>query len=481
MITIEYGNVTCRVNGLTDLETDLQIAEKLSYDGKSLYSIKTHTTYTGLLPYIVQILRRRGLQFQLVDRRVRPTPDMQLALAEGITPRDYQQAVLDKVGGRDGGPGASRIVVQAATGAGKTLILAGAIAEFKVKSIIISKNSTLAYQLRDEIQRFLGRPVGVLTGNTRDVKDVTVATPQMALKSDLLKQAKAILIDECQFLGSRTMFAVCRAAVNAYFRVAVSATPWRDGNDDLLIEAAVNVRNPRTNINATTLIRKGKLTKAVINFLKIPAVPAADAARTYGEQYAKAISENTYRNDRVLEIIKHSRRLNHGSVLVLFQQVKHGRHLLERIRREVGNVKRTVVVDGVAHEVNSVELISGETSMEERNVILQAAREEKVEVLLGSTIADEGLDCPALKVLILAGGGKSSTRAFQRVGRVLRLFKGRETAHVWDMLDETPIFHNHYLYRRALYETEPEWVRNIHVVNSVAEGAVEALTPMKVA
>lgn len=470
MITVEFGNVTCKVNGVLDEEVNYAIAKRLMCDGKALYSVTNQVTYTGLVPHVVAVLNHYGVQFQLVDRRVKPTPNTKLEIIDGITPRDYQQNVFDHA--------KSRMVVQMATGAGKTLVLSGMIAEFDVTPVVVlSPKASLAYQLRDEISKFLGRPVGLLTGDTQDVQDITVGTPQMLLKSSILKEAKALLVDECQFLGARTLFSVCREAVNAYYRIAVSATPWRDGNDDLLIEAAINVRNPKSNVSASTLIRKGKLTKCAINFLKIPAV-SEQLVGGYDKQYAMGIVDNNYRNDRVMEIIRHERALNHGSILVLFNSVRHGQLLLERIRREFGCTKSTVTLNGETHEVSSVELIDGSTDMMRRNAVLQAAREEKVQILLGSTIADEGLDCPALKVLILAGAGKSSTRAFQRVGRVLRLFAGRETAYIWDMCDESMPFYQHYLYRRALYETEPEWAKNIHVVDRVDAGATTAIAPM---
>ena len=110
-------------------------------------------------------------------------------------------------------------------------------------------------------------------------------------------------------------------------------------------------------------------------------------------------------------------------------------------------------------------MIDGETDMLMRNAILEGARQEKVKILLGSTIADEGLDCPALKVLILTASGKSSTRAFQRVGRVLRLYKGRNMAYVYDFMDMNPTFYKHFLYRKALYETEPEWKKHMEYIN----------------
>ena len=78
--------------------------------------------------------------------------------------------------------------------------------------------------------------------------------------------------------------------------------------------------------------------------------------------------------------------------------------------------------------------------------------------MIGSTIADEGLDVPALDTLILAGGGRSSTRAFQRIGRVLRLYKGKTRATVFDFDDKTNrMLQNHSKARMKYYRTEPRW------------------------
>ena len=67
------------------------------------------------------------------------------------------------------------------------------------------------------------------------------------------------------------------------------------------------------------------------------------------------------------------------------------------------------------------------------------------------------VDVPNLDVLILAGGGKSSTRAFQRIGRVLRLSPGKQKAIVFDFEDATPMLLRHAKVRKKLYSTEPRW------------------------
>lgn len=465
MATIDFGNVTCKLQGVDNMNVLYEIANRLSYTTGGfgapkqlhvLFNPKTKMTYTGLIPYIVNILKKHNISITLNDCRKIPVENADYNIVDGITPRDYQQHVFDNA--------SSRMVVQMATGAGKTLVLAGMIADFSVKPVIVlSPKATLAYQLRDEIEKFLGEDVGILTGSESNIKDITVVTPQTALKSHILEEAKALLVDECQFLGAHTLFMVAKKARNAYYRCAVSATPWRDGNDDLLIEAAINVRNPKSNVNASTLIRKGKLTPCKIAFVKQE--DTCGWLGSYAKTYDTAIVENEARNEKVMKLIDKSIKNDDGSILVLFGRIKHGMKLFNMIKERFDYSPVDVTYKGQVYHLHTTELIDGATDMDMRNAILEGARQEKVKILLGSTIADEGLDCPALKVLILTASGKSSTRAFQRVGRVLRLYKGRNLAHVYDFMDMNKTFYKHFLYRKALYCTEPEWKKNMSVIN----------------
>ena len=63
---------------------------------------------------------------------------------------------------------------------------------------------------------------------------------------------------------------------------------------------------------------------------------------------------------------------------------------------------------------------------------------------------------------MLAGGGKSSTRALQRIGRVVRPFKDKQKAIVYDIWDECDYFREHAQRREQIYRTEPKW-RIYHV------------------
>jgi DNA or RNA helicases of superfamily II len=101
--------------------------------------------------------------------------------------------------------------------------------------------------------------------------------------------------------------------------------------------------------------------------------------------------------------------------------------------------------------------VSSEVTPELRKSIFDRVRSNEQSVIVCTTLADEGLDIPNLRSLVLAGGGKSSTRALQRVGRVLRPDKGKDYGYVVDIVDDIEYFDEHAERRRKIYQTEPRW------------------------
>jgi superfamily II DNA or RNA helicase len=437
------GNVTSKFNNVPE-NVKPYLINTLSYKvggfaspiiEKFLYNPETNATYTGLVPHAIRIFQELGLKYSIVDRRVKHAPNANFKIVKPYTARDYQAEMINYA--------SSREILQAATGAGKTYIISELIAKFNVKPVLIVVNKvSLAKQLQKEIGKFLGTKIGLVSGAFKDVQDITIATAQTIIDgSDLPVKAKAIFFDECHNIPSNTIFEIASRAINAYYRIGVSATPWRDGEDDILIEAALNIRKPHLAINASKLIAKGKLTPCTINFIPMPS--GTEWLGDYSKTYNRAIVHNQLRNNVIVQLVQNSLKYR-KAILILVSKVDHGNLLLQSLRSTLGLG-------------NAVEFLSGSDDINERERVFNAVKAGQCKVLIGTTIADEGLDLPILDTLILAGGGKSSTKAFQRVGRVLRLYEGKKDAIVYDFLDSYKTFNNQALTRKALYETEPLW------------------------
>jgi superfamily II DNA or RNA helicase len=447
-------NVTSKIENLpTHLNS--MILQNLSFTEHSfgqksktnyLFNIDTGVTFTGLIPYVILLLQKINEQYEIIDMRTKPESNANFNIDPNFSPRDYQKNIIDNI--------SSREIIQAATGAGKTYIMAEIIAKYDVKPVLVmAPKVSLAMQIQEEFTKFLNTKVGICGGGFKDIQDITICTPQ-SVPQELTSTCKLLMWDEFHNASADFIQSVSNKCINAFYRYGVSATPWRDDNKDMLLEAIANKRKPHLSINASKLIDKGKLVPCTIEFITINEIFPWEG--NYNALYQKAIVHNTKRNNIIVD--KAVEEYKNGEVvLILIKNIEHGKLLLNMLRKRDEFISNSITNELLNDDSSEIQFISGEDSNDHRNKILNKVKAGEVKILIGSTIADEGLDLPILSTLILAGGGRSSTRAFQRVGRVLRLYPGKTKAKVYDFKDMTPSLYNHYQVRKALYETEPRW------------------------
>jgi len=305
-----------------------------------------------------------------------------------------------------------------------------------------------------------------------------------------------ILTSNCHHIAADTFLQVSKNAINAYYRIGVSATPWREDGADLLIEASLDRKNEKHNISASYLINKGYLVPCNIYMINIPEI---FQGKSYDKLYKAAIVNNNKRNFIACKIALKMREVNDSTILMLIQQVQHGRNIFKALGEALerrGVLKKTgtkdildkdkcvidtlPIYDGtrinVIDPMNGkqqlvkvcyLELLTGEDSPLRRAAVIEGVKKGIVKILIGSTIADEGLDIPNLDCLILLSAGKSSTKAFQRIGRVLRNYEEKDKngnivykkqkAIVFDFIDNTPMLLRHSKRRMKMYRSEPAW------------------------
>lgn len=278
--------------------------------------------------------------------------------------------------------------------------------------------------------------------------------------------ANNILVSNCHHIASNTFVNISKWAKNAYYRIGVSATPWREDGADMLLEAALNKKEDKNDISASKLIELGYLVPCTIYIVPITQI---FKGKNYNKLYKDAIVNNIQRNKIAVKIALKMRETKDATILMLIQQVEHGETILNMLSKKINIEKKSISVINPMNQketlvrISSVEFLSGKDNALRRAAVIKGVKEGFVKILIGSTIADEGLDIPNLDVLILLNGGKSSTRAFQRIGRVLRLYKNPETgeekerAIVFDFQDYTPMLRRHSRRREQLYRTEPLW------------------------
>ena len=87
-----------------------------------------------------------------------------------------------------------------------------------------------------------------------------------------------------------------------------------------------------------------------------------------------------------------------------------------------------------------------------RKAAMESFRAGDLKCMIATSLADEGLDLPNAKVLILVSGGRSSQKTVQRTARVLRSHHSKDGAIIYDFKDTFhPLAAKHATLRQAIY------------------------------
>lgn len=474
MILLELHITHCKVFGNIPEEAYKIIQEKTSYlhngymfsyahknsgwDGY-VRLFKNDSFPIGLLPRIKFILEKQSVKYKVVDKRPKIEYGEPLVLdsGSGFEAREYQLDIADKCHKKGMG------VVKAATGSGKTFTLGLVVGKYNIKTMIYVIGVELLYQMKSTLEKmYPSLDIGIIGDGHCDVKDVNIATIWSAasafnkkidiLDADLtydtkdiknkvkvqnaIKEAQMFILDECQYAAASTVQFIHKASINAKHRFLFSASPWRDSGDEILIEAVGG--NRIYDLPASTLIESGFLVRPEIHFLDVPVV--RKVGNTYQEVYSNYIVNNDQRNDMIVSAA--DKLIASGKkVLILVVRVGHGNILLKKMKSKY-----------------RVDFLDGQNTSKQRLETINKMKNGEVDVLIASKIFDQGVDIPQLDALILAGSGKSSGRALQRIGRVIRKHKGKTRAIVVDFYDNAKYLRDHSEVRKKVYETEPSFV-----------------------
>jgi superfamily II DNA or RNA helicase len=382
--------------------------------------------------------------------------------------RDYQIDVLYNTWRRLEDAGAA--TTQMATGAGKSYIagyLAKLLAERGYHVYLTATQLDLVHQLREFAERWgapadrmhavtvqtlyrrlVGRSMAEAAEDEEDREIASAYADESPMTEDefqLFRNEKkvAVIMDEAHHVPARTVKDVMSAAGGGWaLRVGLTATPWRNDNRDLEIYAyAGAVVEPR--ITSSFLIERGFAVPVEIRVVKAPKCLSEEVYGAEGwAKELKALMECEARNRLIVEIALRAEK----PALVVTNRVKHA-ELLGKMLKEAG--LRAAVVTGA---------VKGEVRWE----VYDDLSAGRVEVLAATMLADEGLDLPPLKTLVIAAGGRSKTRTLQRVGRLVRPYPGKKIAAAYELEDPAGFSRRHLQERLKLYRTEPRW-RIVHL------------------
>jgi superfamily II DNA or RNA helicase len=431
----------------------------VKWDGLKKLLTPSLTFPTGLLERVQDFYKEAGKEVEVVDKRPAKSIGTPIDILSNLSklnknPYPYQLNILDLIDKYDRG------IIKVATGGGKSLIAALIAAKLGKKSIIYVIGKDLLYQFHDFFSLVFEEKIGIIGDGQCDIQNINIASiwtvgqavgmdkKSILLDSDndeeavsknkyveiakLMKQAKVHIIDECHMSACETIQEIYKASTIEHI-YGLSGSPWRDDGADLMIESILG--RYICNISASQLIEGGFLAQPLIRFRVVPPYHY-ELDKVYPSIYKKYIVENDIRNGLVLDAVK--AMVSKGyQTLVLFNSIKHGK-----------------ILHKLFEEHMSCALLDGSNDKDEREKVKQDLLNHKIDCVLASRIFDIGVDIPSLSGLVIACGGKSTVKALQRVGRVIRKYPGKKNAVIVDFVDQAPFLQDHSKARYKIYCSE---------------------------
>ncbi|AMM44887.1 ATP-dependent helicase [Bacillus phage SP-15] len=364
-----------------------------------------------------------------------------------------------------------RGILQLATGAGKTEIMAGlmkllySIYGFYPKTLIIEPTLHLVKDTVKRLKKY-NIPASAYTSH-RDINNSEVIlTHPVSLGNDveknpdLLNGIQVILYDEGHHLRADTWFALMKSLTRVEYSIALSASivsPDKVGCLDLkqytIGEALAVGGSGRLllSIPPSYYIRKGILATPVVFQLHNPAnEPCEDETKWH--QKVKYRLESPTRSGLASRTAGFMASLGRKS-LIFVSTKTHAKRLME-VMTNMGFDCRCSFGGGVYLKWDpvsnkSVNVTESEDSMEK-------FKSGEFKILIATSHLLEGADVPNLDCIIILDGGKKLRKMIQEVGRGIRKTKTGKYAYLIDFSDhDDNVLNRHaqerlYLYRELI-------------------------------
>lgn len=433
-----------------------------NWDGRSsFFDFRSGTFPAGFVNFVAGNLMREGYRINRVHKPLPNAlgPEKPVVDAFPDDPRyDYQMETVNRL------VKYGSMIAQVATGGGKSRIARLAFMRINRPTLFLTTRSILMYQMKETFEKDLGVPCSVLgdgqfgftdAEGRQYIKKMSVgmvqtlvsrlAEPnpddsveaqnrQAAIRNQtiaLLSKFEFVIGEEAHEASGNSYYEILRHCKNAHYRLAITATPFMKDDEESNMRLMAAFGSIGIKVSEKMLIDRGILARPIFKIARLATKPKNLMRSTAWQgAYRLGIVENDERNQLI--VAEAARAARHKlSTMVLIQHKAHGVKLLEMMKKA-----------GVR-----AEFIYGENDQDERKAALSKLGSGKIDVLIGSTILDVGVDVPAVGLVILAGGGKAEVALRQRIGRGLRAKKtGPNICHILDFYDE----HNRYLKEHSL-------------------------------
>lgn len=442
------------------------------WDGYKQYFTVTGSTYINLLPKIFKIININ--QYNIIYKyptNIMKDPDLGEYIDENYMSylkwqpghiKEGQPIILEEHQVRviNSCIENHRCIIDAATGAGKTLISAALAKKVEPfgKVILIVPSKDLTFQSANEYKQW-GLDVGIVGCGLREFgHNVTVCTWQTINSMERSKSEKplnvqelqqltdgvaALIFDECHQCKSYHIQQVCDSTFkNVPIKWGLTGTVPKDKADFYCLYTSLG--DVAAVVEAKELQDKGFLASCFINCIRLK-----DKTVCFDFQSElEYLFNNKERLDFIANLI-HNVVQSNGNTLVLLSRIKYGEEITERLTK--------LGTDAI--------FLNGDVKSKERFAEYEKIKVENNKCIVAiDKIAATGLSINRLFNLVFLDYGKSFTKTIQSVGRGLRLAKDKKSANIYDISSTTGWSRKHFN-DRVKYYNEKKYPFHIYDID----------------
>lgn len=309
-------------------------------------------------------------------------------------------------------------ILQAPCGSGKSIMTLKLICDWGQPTLVLAHTNQILEQWAEYVEDFTGQSVGLIQGTEFTIKNITVASVMTLAKRELtdefLEQFGCVVLDEAHHAPAYS-FASVLAKFPARIRMGVTATPRREDGLQNYLTAVVGP--VRSKVEHEELINSGFNLRPTVHV-----VPTNFSISGWKEQREEMLYGDIEDDvERAIDVAKVALQNGNRSVLVLSRRIKHLDHIADRIFDIDPNAKMKV--------------LTGRLKKKDRNKIVRQLKKGRLNIVLATQLADEGLDIPRLDVVLLTFPASGQTKIEQQIGRIMRTHPSKKRADIYDFVD----------------------------------------------
>ena len=457
MVEIEYGDYL-RVYGLPSDWKDSLIRLVSIENEKKQQALREHIWGAAKMPDRITptftegdaLVIPRGFKNELFDRLKKSGTsfettydtvgnEVQIDFESNVTLRPQQKIAKEAFLEHKSG------LIMASPGFGKTTVALDCVCEIQQKTIILVDKADLAKQWINRAKDQFNMELGLIGDGEFNEQNVTVAIMQtLRSKSEELTEDNfwykwgCVIYDEQHHSSSETYYEIVNK-FPAKYRIGISATKGKSEAKERIAEFVFGpvIFEDKTN-NLKPTVHRIK-TDFEFDYRPTEKIGGKVIKNNYMDLLA-ALIEDEDRNAQIAEKIASQPDNAH---LVVSRRLNHLENLREAVIARGFDPERCLMLTGKQASATRIEI---------------AERADSGNIVIFSTVADEGLDIPRLDRIHLVFPSKNHETIRQQVGRGLRNHPDKDETIVYDYTDMSiGVIRNQWRNRMLKYYKENDF------------------------